>query len=63
MSWTTEDCPLLPCPFCGGKAEFVQEGSFYSFKVQCTRCEATTGGSAFRNDVYNASVWNRRYNQ
>lgn len=51
---------LKPCPFCGGSANFVEEGNFYSAKVKCSRCGATAGGSAFKNDEYNAKVWNSR---
>ena len=52
---------LLPCPFCGGKAEHVKlDREFYRFAVKCTKCDCTNGGSAFENKDYNTSVWNRR---
>ena len=51
---------LLPCPFCGGNADYVTRGDFYKHKVECSKCGATTGGSAFRNDDYNARMWNAR---
>lgn len=61
-SWLPERIfdSLRPCPFCGGKAEFIKQGSFYAFKVRCSECDATVGGSAFRNDSYNAGIWNKR---
>lgn len=35
------DKDLLPCPFCGGKAEFVCEEDFYLwYRVECTKCKA-----------------------
>jgi len=54
--------PLKPCPFCGSKAEYVVTNQPYPHRVQCTNepCGATAGGSAFRNDAYNASKWNNR---
>ncbi|TDX30813.1 restriction alleviation protein Lar [Modicisalibacter xianhensis] len=51
---------LLPCPFCGGKAEFCKVGVNYPFKAGCANCEAFTKGSAFENNEYNAQCWNRR---
>ena len=52
---------LLPCPFCGGQGELVEEGEFYyRFKVKCKKCGASTGGSAYKNDKYNSECWNRR---
>lgn len=52
---------LKPCPFCGGRAEFVMlRRESYRHVVQCTKCEAITGGSVFENNEYNASIWNKR---
>ena len=54
---------LKPCPFCGGIANFVKlNRNSYRFAVQCQRCDAVTGGSAFENNQYNAEIWNRRHN-
>jgi hypothetical protein len=55
-----ESTQLSSCPFCGGVAEYVVEGDVYKHKVKCKGCGATAGGSAFKNDVYNAKKWNRR---
>lgn len=61
-SVSPEVIELKPCPFCGGRAEFVKlDRSFYRFAIQCQKCDAVTGGSVFPNDSFNASVWNKRY--
>ena len=42
---------LKLCPFCGGRAEFVKlDRCAYRHAVQCQKCEAVTGGSAFANN-------------
>lgn len=53
---------LLPCPFCGGEAEFfTAKNVHYAHRVRCTVCEIQTGaGSAFKNDSFNAWRWNTR---
>ena len=34
---------LLPCPFCGGKAELVHhECKMNDIKIQCTNCHVKT---------------------
>lgn len=56
-----EELILLPCPFCGGKAEFwIERGGLYWYRVKCCHCDALAGGSAFKNDEYNAKIWNTR---
>lgn len=50
---------LLPCPFCGGKAE-VADISGYPF-IYCTECNVCTH-SVCSGDIKNAAmVWNTRY--
>lgn len=58
---TESTITLKCCPFCGGSAKFVTEGTPYAFKVKCSNCGATNGGSAFKNDEYNAQCWNKRF--
>ena len=53
---------LLPCPFCGGKAEHITEmGKYHPYKIKCTKCDSRSGGTAFPNEEYNEVMWNRRY--
>lgn len=47
---------LKPCPFCGGKAEYMR-GDRYKW-VHCTSCLATTGNYYTVKDA--AQAWNRR---
>jgi Lar family restriction alleviation protein len=57
---------LKPCPFCGGKASFVDDGH-YGF-CECSDCGAKSGGYVFDDTVTalmnrNATVreqWNKR---
>lgn len=50
---------LLPCPFCGGKAETGFEDSYNGGHVQCSDCGAV--GPVWSNDVGKAvEAWNRR---
>ena len=52
---------LKPCPFCGGKAEYITEsGVRYRYKIQCTSCKIKTGGTVFENNEFNAKEWNTR---
>lgn len=56
---------LRPCPFCGSKAEFVNDGSCtLAWFVRCTGCRIHTEREfrEFDNDVYGklAKMWNRR---
>lgn len=51
---------LLNCPFCDGTAEFVVFGELYRHRVKCKSCGAVAGGSAYKNDNYNANCWNKR---
>ncbi|MEH6434343.1 Lar family restriction alleviation protein [Massilia sp. DD77] len=47
---------LLPCPFCGGKAEYEEDwDANYSNRIACTACPATV--QVVRGDF---SRWNRR---
>lgn len=55
-----KDIPLLPCPCCGGKAEFddydVENGEVL---VRCVDCDLNT---VPRSHEEAASQWNRRPN-
>jgi len=50
---------LKPCPFCGGKAVFIESWNFVAYvtRIQCTKCAISTQpmrkGTATRR-------WNRR---
>ena len=57
---------LIPCPFCGGKAEWNEKNK----APQCSQCKATipSAGGVFRKYFdknyryrqYMAGLWNRR---
>lgn len=50
---------LLPCPFCGGRAEFERTGTpRHSCIVRCTNC-GCSHESSDENDESGES-WNRR---
>ena len=51
---------MLPCPFCGGKAELCMDAGHYPHKVKCVDCLATAGGSAYENNSLNIGCWNKR---
>lgn len=48
---------LKPCPFCGGKAEFVRFTSGF-VKVRCKKCDALAGEGSTRWDA--SGAWNTR---
>ena len=48
---------LLPCPFCGGKAEF-RSGSSTTPYIRCRECGGRTKSS--RNRANLITAWNRR---
>ena len=50
---------LLPCPFCGGKAEF-RSGSSTTPYIRCRECGGRTKSS--RNRANLIAAWNRRTN-
>lgn len=52
-------CPdLLPCPFCGGKAEFKEDEQYGALYVGCVACDIHT---VFYTDAGGAAeVWNER---
>ena len=51
---------LLPCPFCGSKAEITEENECgdYWYRVECQRCYAKTDGWDERNAAI--AIWNTR---
>ena len=52
---------LLPCPFCGGKAEWSGPTRTCDFgeAIQCTQCGINTGPLE-HNDKKSIKIWNRR---
>lgn len=48
---------LLPCPHCGGAAEFKRDTSSGTVYVQCSRMDC---GGEWCNEADAASFWNRR---
>ena len=60
---------LLPCPFCGGEAQFVMESDWLvpgevmvtAWKVECSRCWASPKPNNYEGDKRLAAErWNRR---
>ena len=52
---------LLPCPFCGGKADLMDMG--YPHWVYCTKCGARVHGGIvgeYRGAIASIAAWNRR---
>lgn len=51
---------LLPCPFCGGEAKLLHSTSrdYWTYQVECTRCQAATASSKGRG--YAIEFWNAR---
>ena len=64
----TSNVKLLPCPFCGGKAELTMKGNVHSTRkciVKCTACRYQRTDAALRygDDWLHATAiaaWNRR---
>lgn len=48
---------LLPCPYCGGEAEF-RDGSSTTPYIRCKKCGCRTGSS--RDEERLVRIWNRR---
>ena len=58
----TEEKPLklLPCPFCGGEAEFERRGTYRcSSIIVCQECGCRV--EANEVDEFNGEMWNRRF--
>lgn len=52
--------PLLPCPFCGGGAYFVdRHGTGICWKVCCDTCSAEIATDHYK--AYAARSWNKRF--
>jgi len=70
----SEHINLLPCPFCGGKAEIaIGEHNFYDAKIRCSNCSAEgplfddnydreLNQSSLANTEEAAKHWNSRSN-
>lgn len=53
------DVELLPCPFCGGKAEAKKPDTSYEFTlIKCQECDVKTGECIDFADA--AEAWNCR---
>lgn len=54
---------LYPCPFCGGKAQYIEIKSLINYTqeyyIQCTKCQIETYGT-FPSKALARKVWNRR---
>jgi Lar family restriction alleviation protein len=48
---------LLPCPFCGGKADLIPEYDS-AWRAACLQCDATFVAQDSRPDAI--AAWNRR---
>ena len=53
---------LLPCPFCGGKAEIKEntEMGGRQYQVLCTNCPTTVGRHWYWKKKYVIKAWNTR---
>ena len=53
------DVPLLPCPCCGGKAEFDDGGGklLSDILIRCTVCDLNT---PLLTHAEAAAIWNKR---
>lgn len=67
MALTDKELELLPCPFCGAKAEYLlrssADGGTYWFDVRCTNqgCYLEQGADWAWDDQYLAAqTWNNR---
>ena len=54
----TEAIALLPCPFCGGKADLEEE----DWAATCYSCGFSYSGEGFDSLEQLAAKWNRRPN-
>ena len=52
-----DESGLLPCPHCGGRAEYWTKDHFFHF-VNCRKCPAETSCQSRKEDAIKA--WNRR---
>jgi Lar family restriction alleviation protein len=60
---------LLPCPFCGGSPEIIQQGNDFTKKrritIRCSKCRVERSDAAMRNGIdwlEKAAIenWNQR---
>ena len=54
---------LLPCPFCGGEAEWDEWYTIGcdAFQVKCVECLATSCTGFINEKSLIAELWNKRY--
>lgn len=51
---------LLPCPFCGGEAKYIEDKDFFISRfVTCTKCGIETRRNYLRKDLA-IKDWNTR---
>ena len=50
---------LLPCPFCGGKADVIKNGTG-CFQVRCDICEVKQYAYAHKTEENAIKAWNTR---
>lgn len=51
---------LLPCPFCGGEAKYIEDKDFFVSRfVTCTKCGIETRRNYLRKDLA-INAWNTR---
>lgn len=57
-----EEVPLLPCPFCGGKAHFDYDDNGWNW-IECGECQCATNARVHAMDGCKpllAEQWNKR---
>jgi Lar family restriction alleviation protein len=55
-----DDPPLLPCPFCGGKACYYGPDYDTVYCVTCEDCGAEGGWGKLEDKQSSAELWNKR---
>lgn len=57
-----EEIELLPCPFCGSKAEFIEHSSGVTYDVCCAQsgCYLEEGADWYLDKAEAVAMWNTR---